>query len=193
MMGFLNILCFISVLSHSIASNNEEKLKEQKGKIDPSLLQKKAELEERLSRQLKWFEAANVVFPNLKPTKKSEPKEDDEGRLLKFINVNRGVSHLDMLFQTLAQAATDLHDVCEEIADKFENFVNEDQANILANEAGRQRLLDMLNEFRTMVLNQATAAANSAVMIAGGGGLLPGLIPGMLLPGLPIIPGVIGK
>ncbi|KAL7629971.1 UNVERIFIED_CONTAM: hypothetical protein RMT77_019909 [Armadillidium vulgare] len=173
--SFLILLCL--TFSFSVSFATEANVKEKEDKVSgASLIEKNKEIGERLSRQLKWFEPAKVIFSKVREQNESQQDLDDQGRFLKIIhNNNNGKTQLDMLLEVLTTAAKDLSHICEEIADKFEEFVINDEANILRNRVGADQLRNMLADFRSTVLIQANSAAASALAAVGGNGGLLGL------------------
>ncbi|KAL7643119.1 UNVERIFIED_CONTAM: hypothetical protein RMT77_006409 [Armadillidium vulgare] len=173
------LLCLASFFALSIASEGEKKIEE----ATEEKIKKSKDLRERLSRQLDWFEPAKLVFNKSGKTESSDT--ENEARFLKFGHQVGGssISQTDLLFNILTTAVNDVHHVCEEIADKFERFVIDDESLKLARRLGEARLFQILAEFRATTVSRANAAAAAALAATGGGGGAGGGLLGGLLGG----------
>ncbi|KAL7643117.1 UNVERIFIED_CONTAM: hypothetical protein RMT77_006407 [Armadillidium vulgare] len=162
-----NFIIFYFVYTISVSFASDAAYNNEKEKSNSSLIEKRKELGESLRRQMDWFEPSKAIF-----TKNDKEKDsltsNEKGR---FLNLGGSVTQRDILITILTQAAKDFDDICKEIADKFEDFVNRDEANLMAIEVGTAKLKEILEAFESAAINQANIAVATAMEAAGLGGV----------------------
>ncbi|KAL7643118.1 UNVERIFIED_CONTAM: hypothetical protein RMT77_006408 [Armadillidium vulgare] len=186
--NFTLIFYLLSTVSISFASNVSDGINEN---LKTSKKEKIIHLREKLRRQADRFESSNRIFPKV-TMKKDFFTSKEEGRFLNLISLSKGksVSQTDLLLTVLNKAVEDFCDILKEMSDKFENFVTEDEANLMAIKVGTEKLNEILREFAMLAMSQADTLVMTAMEATGGGGgsdggagegdgggLIPGLVP----------------
>lgn len=114
---------------------------------------KRNALLEDLNHQLSFLRPFSTIVSSLTNRPNNVNMDDGlvQGRFINSFNgLHSGIdnSRLDMLFDVLRVAVVDLDRVCDATADKFEQFVIDDERNLRARQAGSNRLHDILNQFQ---------------------------------------------